>query len=79
MNTKLTLRLDQGSISRAKYEAKKRGKSVSQMVSEFFDSLESRGPRRPIYPPVTSSLLGLLKGKSISREDYRHHLRDKHL
>jgi hypothetical protein len=80
MNTKLTLRLDDGLISRAKHAAEKRGKSVSQLVSEFFDSLEgSRSLMRPDYPPITSSLLGLLRGKAVSKEDYRRHLRDKHL
>lgn len=79
MNTKLTLRLDHKSIRRAKQAAETRGKSVSQMVSEFFDSLENNEPTTSSYPPVTASLLGLLKGKSLSKEDYRLHLRDKHL
>ena len=79
MQTKLTLRLDDGLIRRAKHAAGKRGKSVSRMVSEYFDSLEGRSLRASDYPPITSSLLGLLRGKSVSKEDYRRHLRDKHL
>jgi hypothetical protein len=80
MKTKRTLRLDDGLIRRAKHAAEKRGKSVSQLVSEFFESLDGRRSLiRPDYPPITSSLLGLLKGKAASKEDYRRHLRDKHL
>jgi len=41
MNTKLTLRMDEHLVRRAKAEASRRGKSVSQMVSEFVDSLRS--------------------------------------
>ncbi len=79
MQTKLTLRLDDRVISRAKREARKRGKSVSQMVSEFFDSLDGGVTSPDAYPPVTRSLLGALHGKQVSVDDYRRHLRDKHL
>ena len=79
MNTKLTLRLDDSLIDRAKRAAEKRGKSVSQMVSEFFDSLDGGAQTKTSYPPITSALLGSLRGKSLSKEDYRHHLRDKYL
>ncbi|MCP5488504.1 MAG: antitoxin [Verrucomicrobia bacterium] len=79
MNTKLTLRLDNRLIDRAKHAAAKRGKSVSQMVSEFFDSLEGGDQATPAYPPITSALLGSLRGKSLSKDDYHRHLRDKYL
>ncbi|HMO51299.1 MAG TPA: DUF6364 family protein [Kiritimatiellia bacterium] len=79
MNTKLTLRLDDSLINRAKHAAEKRGKSVSQMVAEFFDSLDGATPRKPGYPPITTALLGSLRGASMTKEDYRRHLRDKYL
>jgi hypothetical protein len=41
MNTKLTLRIDTRLIQLAKEEAKRQGKTVSQLVREFFLSLES--------------------------------------
>ena len=43
MNVKLTLRLDDRRIRRAKAEARRRGKSVSQMVAEYFDALGGQG------------------------------------
>lgn len=79
MNTKLTLRLDDSLINRAKHAAEKRGKSVSQMVSEFFDSLDGGAQTKSVYPPITSALLGALRGKFLSKDDYRRHLRDKYL
>ena len=39
MNTKLTLRMDQNTVRKAKMEAKRRGKSVSRMVAEFIESI----------------------------------------
>ncbi|HBA85924.1 MAG TPA: antitoxin [Verrucomicrobia bacterium] len=80
MHTKLTLRLDDRLIERAKEEAAKRGKSVSQMVAEFFDSLGE--PARRVstpYPPITSSLLGVLRDKKVLEGDYKRHLREKYL
>ena len=78
MNTKLTLRLDSGLVQTAKSEANRRGKSVSQMVGEFFDALTSRRHEGPVLPPITASLVGILKGRGGSESDYRKHLREKH-
>ena len=78
MNTKLTLRMNEASVRKAKAEAHRRGKSVSGMVSEFFDSLGRQTPDDvDSLPPVTRSLLGAIRGKSVSEADYRRHLRQK--
>jgi hypothetical protein len=80
MNTKLTLRLDEHLIERAKGEAEKRGKSVSQMVAEFFGSLGSASKGGAVRnPPITASLLGALRGKVATEADYKRHLREKYL
>jgi hypothetical protein len=80
MNTKLTLRLEESLVQQAKAEAKRRGKSVSRMVAEYFDSLGAAAerPATGSLPPVTSSLAGVAKGHSLSVEDYRRHIRTKH-
>ena len=65
-------------VRRAKSEAKRRGKSVSQMMSEFIDSLGATRPDKQELPPVTASLLGLLKGQRSSEPDYKRHLREKY-
>ena len=80
MNTKLTLRLDEHLIDRAKEEASNRGKSVSQMVAEFFVSLGTSSQKGAIRnPPVTASLLGVLRNKRAAESDYKRHLREKYL
>ena len=79
MNTKLTLRMDIGLVKTAKSEASRRGKSVSQIVGEFFDSLASGRREKPVLPPITASMVGILKGKGVRESDYRKHLREKYL
>ncbi len=80
MHTKLTLRMDESLIEKGKFEAARRGKSVSQMVGDFFDSLSS--PDQPVaqkLPPLTASLVGVLRGHRMKVDSYRAHLREKYL
>ena len=80
MNTKITLRMDEMLIKKAKSEAGRRGKSVSQMVGEFFGHLgESNWEADNDLPPVTASLLGVLNGHGIDDSTYKKHLREKYL
>ena len=79
MNTKLTLRMDEKIVRKAKIEAKRRGKSVSQMVAEYIESIGLQQNSEKDLPPTTASLVGILKGKKISEEDYKDHLREKYL
>lgn len=78
MNTKLTLRMDVEQVRTAKAEAARRGKSVSKMVGEFFDALAAGAQPRSELPPVTASLVGILKDGDITKSDYHDHLRKKH-
>jgi len=78
MNTKLTLRMDETVVRKAKGEARRRGKSVSQMVSEFFDSLGPGDRTSPKLPPLTKSLVGVLRGFKVKEKDYIAHLHKKH-
>ena len=64
-------------VAEAKTHAARRGKSVSQMVGEFVASLGGR-KRGGDLPPVTGSLLGVMKGHGVSESDYKKHLREKH-
>ena len=79
MQTKLTLRLDDRLISRAKAHAKGAGKSLSQIVAEYFAALLSPAPESTAPTPAVSSLRGVLKDSGVSGErDYRDYLEDKH-
>jgi hypothetical protein len=80
MQTKLTLRLDDGLIDRAKSYARRSGKSVSQLVADFLEMLPEPGHRqvRPLTP-IVASLRGVLAGSGLDEEAYRRHLEEKHL
>ncbi len=81
MQTKLTLRLDEMLIRRAKARARLLGKSLSQMVADYFALLnEEAGQRRgsPELPPITRSLKGALRAGGVDRDDYLRYLDKKH-
>lgn len=78
MQTKLTLRLDSALVEQAKMVAKVNGKSVSQMVADYFVALST--PQRPqTNTPGVQSLRGLMRGHEVGVEDYRRHLEEKYL
>ncbi len=76
MQDKLTLRLEEKLIRGAREYAKSQQKSLSQIVSEFFSVLSSRKVSKKVKPlgPVTSKLVGSLKGANLNEDDYRDHL-----
>lgn len=81
MKTKLTLRMDEVLIQKAKAQAKKRGKSVSQLVADYFhvlDAVEDQPAQDKKYGPITESLHGALRGAKVDREDYYRYLAEKH-
>ena len=82
MQTKLTLRLEAALIEEAKLYAEKAGKSVSQMVAEYFSLLISKTRKsktgESILPPLTLQLKGLLRGKKVDTQEYFKHLESKY-
>jgi hypothetical protein len=79
MNTKLTLRLDERLIRRAKRYSERTGKSVSQIVAEYFSLIDGDEP----FPgteltPRVRSMVGSLKGAATTEKDYRRHLEEKY-
>lgn len=80
MQTKLTLRIDERLIERAKSHAQKTGKSVSKMVEDYFELLPKQEESEArALTPIVSSLLGVLKNANVDEEDYRKHLEEKYL
>jgi hypothetical protein len=79
MQTKLTLRIDEKLIERAKSHAQRTGKSVSKMVEDYFELLPKNDEleARPLTP-IVSSLLGVLKNAHVDEEGYRKHLEEKY-
>jgi hypothetical protein len=84
MATKLTLRLSPILIRRAKSYAKQHGKSVSQIVGDYFSLLGhviecEEDAQDSGTLPLTKSLKGALKGTNFSEKDYKKHLEKKYL
>jgi hypothetical protein len=80
MHTKLTLRIDEELIERAKSHARQSGKSVSQLVADYLELLPP--PEQPTtrrLTPIVESLRGALAGSGLDEEDYRRHLEEKYL
>ena len=80
MHTKLTLRLDDRLIAQAKDYARDAGKSVSQIVAEYFSAVTSRRQPASTETPTVARLRGVLKDKGLDGvRDYHAHLEEKHL
>jgi hypothetical protein len=66
MNTKLTLRLNDSLIGQAKKYARTEGKSVSQIVADYFKAIQNHSGDKK-------------KGAVLKEEDYKEHLDRKFL
>lgn len=82
MATKLTLRLDENMIKKAKSYAKKQKTSLSQLVSKYFQSLNNQPEGQQVSPRVEkiSGLLSHKKPSSLQRERQKYYetLKQKH-
>lgn len=79
MQTKLTLRLEDQLIEQAKTYAAQAGKSVSQIVSDYFKLLTSTKTKvHSPSTPITQSLRGLLRESNLDEKDYKKYLEEKH-
>jgi len=78
MQTKLTLRLESELIAQAKEHAKQQGKSLSQVVADYF-TLLTQNSKSVKIAPITQSLIGALKEGKLNEEDYKKHLEEKYL
>ncbi len=79
MQTKLTLRLEDHLIDRAKVLARRTGKSVSQMVADYFAALDApEGLDNEDLPPLTQALYGALAGATLDETDYHRYLEAKY-
>jgi len=78
MKTKLTLRVDQSLVRKAKHAAAIRDKSVSLMFSEYIELISADSDMDGKLPPVTASLKGVLKNNKLSEADYKRHLSEKY-
>ncbi len=78
MQTKLTLRLEDVLIQQAKSYAKQNGKSLSQVVTDYFKILTEKAENTET-PPITQSLIGIMEPRNVDIDDYKRHLEEKYL
>jgi len=81
MSTKLTLRLDDGVIKKAKKRAKTKGVSLSRMVEDYFKSVAEMEQLEVRESPVLYEIAGVLSGKTRAeklKSEYRKHLSEKY-
>ena len=80
MQTKLTLRLDDDLIERAKAYAKQTGRSVSQMVADYFALLEKDlVDDGETLTPIVSSMRGTLSEVEIDSKAIQRELLERRL
>ncbi len=79
MQKKLTLRLEESLIRKARRVSRESGKSVSRIVADYMALIEEGGKAdgSEITPRVRS-LFGALAGVKVSEEDYARPLEAKH-
>ena len=80
MQTKLTLRIEDSVVRKAKRLARKRGSSVSKIFSDFI-SEEKDDQELSDLGEITASMVGVLGGVDIvdDKDAYHAHLEDKYL
>ena len=81
MTTKLTLRLDDTVIRKAKKTASRKGVSLSRMVEDYFKAVTNQETQEVRESPVLYEVAGVLAGKQDAtqlRAGYRKHLAEKY-
>jgi hypothetical protein len=82
MQTKLTLRMNSALIEQAKQYAQEHDVSLSQLVAEYFAVLTAQDNDKAAFeatlPPITRSLVGILKESVYDPEAYKDYLAEKY-
>ncbi|MFK0571582.1 DUF6364 family protein [Endozoicomonas sp.] len=78
---KLTLRMEAEEVQKAKEYAAIHGKSLSQLVADYFDSLTENAADEEALPPLTQSLRGILSNAegTEDKDNYKKYLEGKYL
>jgi hypothetical protein len=67
MDTKLTLKLDQGVINSAKKYAEDNNRSLSKLVEDYFKNLLSENVREEEYPTLIKKLSGIISEEDLKK------------
>ena len=80
MDVKLTLKLNETSIEKAKDYVAKKGQSLSGLVENFFNSITTVSDENTQYSPIVQELSGIisLPDNYDYKADYISHLEEKY-
>jgi hypothetical protein len=80
METKLTLRLNENVIERAKVYARTQNVSLSKMIESYLDSLTAENDTKTTITPLVESLSGVISLPSDFdyKKEYRDYLIEKY-
>lgn len=81
METKLTLRMDDKLITRAKRYAQKHGISLSKLVADYFQMISGEKKHEVDRSTILAEITGVLQESKNSdwRDSYKKHLERKYL
>ena len=83
-DVKLTLKLNEESIQRAKESVAQKGISLSKLIENFFDSItlanNLESPKNDFYSPLVKKLSGIIKTNDDLdvKDDYENYLMQKY-
>lgn len=77
--TKLTLWIENDTKGFGKQWAKRHNESLSQLFSNYLLRLRESEESSFDTTPIVNRLSGVIKGKRVTREDYKNHLEEKYL
>ena len=79
MDNKFTIKIDKGTIERAKRYAKKHNTSVSRLVENYLGRLTESEKASFETDPLIKSLTGVITLSNVDdKEEYRAHLQKKY-
>ena len=79
MDIKLTLKLDQTIIEKAKAYAKEKNISLSKMIENYLKALTGKKRKKIEISPLVESLTGVISSKDEdNKKDYTNYLSEKY-
>ena len=78
MDTKLTLKLDEEIISRAKKYAAEKKVSLSKLIENYLSLVTRESKNRPEVSSIVESLTGIIPSNFDEKKEYRDYVDQKH-
>lgn len=78
MDTKLTLKLNQEVIEKAKEYAKSKNTSLSKLIENILSRMTATDDFTPKITPLVDNLSGIIDADKINDDDYRSYLEEKY-